>query len=177
MRLIGFVMLLGLLVGPVLAQDTGSGDGSGAATTAELPSDEEVSQRALTLFRELMSPYCPGATLRDCGSGQAEVLRNRIRGWIRAGRSDKEITDELVEEFGETILSKPRFKGFGAVAYIAPIAALLIGLGALLAYLKGQRSKTAPVAVAEGAVRPSKASDDASLRRRLDEELKVHSGK
>ena len=144
------------------------------ADPAGRPSEEEVSTRSLALYVRLMSPYCPGATLRDCGSGQAGVLRERIREQIRNGESDQQIVDELVAEFGESILSRPRFKGFGMVAYLAPIAALLIGIAGLVAYLKRQKPRS--VAASEEVIQPSATANAAELRRKLEDELRVHTG-
>jgi cytochrome c-type biogenesis protein CcmH len=169
-----FVLLLLILpLGPALAQ----ADDTPAEVideSAARPSEEEISARSLHLFVELMSPYCPGATLRDCGSGQAATLRDRIREQIRSGQTDQEIVDALVVEFGETILSKPKFKGFGMVAYIAPIAALLIGIFALVGYLK--RQKPQPIAAADEPAHPSTRADASHLRRKLEDELRLRTG-
>lgn len=138
MRSIVPFVLLGLFLAVpagVVAQETPSE----APPMASTLSEDEQNQFALKLITAYMSPYCPGANLRDCGSGQAEVLRQRIRGWIAEGRTEDWITEQLVAEFGEMILGAPRFKGWGSIAYIAPVLALLIGLGAVMAFLQRQK--------------------------------------
>lgn len=137
MPLLRSLLLLALLglASPVAAQETPEAPAP-AGTTLTL---DQQNQVALKLTTQFMSPYCPGASLRDCGSGQAEVLRQRIRGWVAEGRSESWIEDQLVSEFGEMILGAPRFQGWGTIAYIAPVLALLLGLGAILAFLQRQR--------------------------------------
>jgi cytochrome c-type biogenesis protein CcmH len=171
-RWIPLFLLLLPLVALAQSSDTTS---VGVAPPAAQAGEEEVSARSLALFVRLMSPYCPGATLRDCGSGQANVLRERIREQIRKGQSDQQIVDALVVEYGETILSRPRFRGFGMVAYLAPIAALLIGVGTLVLYLKRQ-GPARIVASEEDAAKPSPSADAGALRRKLEDELRLRTG-
>ena len=142
--------------------------------TPSTMSADEQNQFALKLITAYMSPYCPGANLRDCGSGKAEILRQRIRGWIAEGRSQDWITEQLVAEYGEMILGAPRFKGWGMVAYIAPILALLIGLGAVLAFL--QRQKDAAAQQPVGDIRAPKGFElTPAIEDAVDRELKQRS--
>jgi cytochrome c-type biogenesis protein CcmH/NrfF len=134
-------------------------------------SDEEISQMALALFTRLMSPYCPGASLRDCGSGQAEVLRGRVRDWLREGRDEAWIENQLVAEFGENILGAPRFKGVGIIAYVAPILALLIGLAIVLRFVESQKSAAPPADEDAGLRPPNSYTPSDEMRRRVREEL------
>ena len=83
------------------------------------------------LYRDLMSPYCPGLNLACCPSPQADSLRKAIAVRFENGESPNEITTALVEDYGTGIRGSPAMDGFGAVAFIAPVV-LLIG-GALLA--------------------------------------------
>jgi len=112
-----------------------------AAQEGEVQRTEaEIADMALALQIKYMSPYCPGANLRDCTSGKAAVLREEIKGWVAAGWTEKAITDELVSRYGETILSAPRFKGFNVLVWIFPIVAVVIGLGLILFFLQQQKT-------------------------------------
>jgi cytochrome c-type biogenesis protein CcmH/NrfF len=145
-----------------------------AQATGESPvtrSDEEISQTALALFTRLMSPYCPGASLRDCGSGQAETLRERVRDWLREGRDEAWIENQLVAEFGENILGAPRFKGIGIIAYVAPILALLIGLAIVLRFVERQKKSAPPVEEDAGLRAPNSYTPSDEMRQRVREEL------
>jgi len=164
------LLVLSLLAAvPAPAQDAEEPAPTGTTLTPE-----EQNQFALRLITSFMSPYCPGANLRDCGSGQAEILRQRIRGWIAEGRSEEWITDQLVAEFGEMILGAPRFQGWGAIAYIAPILAVLIGLGAIMAFLQRQKAAASQRAVDEVAT-PRDYSLSSETEAAVDRELELRS--
>ncbi len=83
------------------------------------------------LYRDLMSPYCPGLNLASCPSPQADSLRKAIAVRFENGESPSDITTALVDDYGTGIRGSPSLDGFGALAFIAPVV-LLIG-GALLA--------------------------------------------
>lgn len=93
-----------------------------------LAAPEDVANR---ISNEIMSPYCPGVTLHDCPSRQADELREQIKEWAARGWDDELIMDELVEQYGEGIRATPPSEGGGILWWILPgIVALL---GALLA--------------------------------------------
>ena len=54
---------------------------------------------AYRMANELMSPYCPGRTLAECPSGQAETLRVWLIVQEASGRSRAEVQEELVERW------------------------------------------------------------------------------
>ena len=90
----------------------------------------EISERASGLYTKYMSPYCPGANLRDCTSGKAATLREEIHDWVAEGRDEAWIEARLIDEFGEQILSAPKFRGFNALVWLTELAtggALLAG--------------------------------------------------
>lgn len=89
---------------------------------------EDVANR---ISNEIMSPYCPGVTLHDCPSRQADELRERIEGWAAQGWDDERIMAELVDQYGEGVRATPPSEGGGILWWILP--GLVAVLGALLA--------------------------------------------
>jgi cytochrome c-type biogenesis protein CcmH len=87
----------------------------------------ETAGWAYSLAGELLSPYCPGRTLADCPSQDAQTLRIWLISQEAAGRSQADVEAELVERFGEEILGAPPPRGFGLVAYVVPFAAFVLG--------------------------------------------------
>ncbi len=79
------------------------------------------------LAHELMSPYCPGRTLAECPSSKADTLRMWLQVQEASGRSVEEVKAELVERFGDRVLSAPRPEGFGLAAYVLPVLAFVTG--------------------------------------------------
>ena len=70
-----------------------------------------------------MSPFCPGRTLSDCPSPDAQAVRDEIRGWLAAGQSEREIREQLGQRFGDELVGVPR----SAWGWLLPIAILVAG--------------------------------------------------
>jgi cytochrome c-type biogenesis protein CcmH len=117
------------------------------------------------LAREIMSPFCPGLTLADCPSLQAQTLRAWILVQGAAGRSREEVEAELLERYGDQILAAPRPRGFGLTAYAIPIGVFLAGGALVAAFLRRQ------IREARSAPAPAAAPLSADLERLVDEEL------
>lgn len=95
-----------------------------AAPAAAAP--EDVANR---ISAEIMSPYCPGVTLHDCPSAEADALRERIRARAAAGWSEDRIMEELVAQYGDTIHAVPPADGGGIAAWVVPGLVALAGFG------------------------------------------------
>ena len=142
----------------------------------------EQRPRAAELESELVCPVCK-ATLDTSDAPIARRMKAFIRARIAAGDTKSEIKAALVEQFGPSVLAVPPKRGFDLVAWVLPLAGLLLGLVAvgLLAWLLPL------VALAGGAVavaflvgrwsrrRTADGDDEAPLDPRLerlvDEEL------
>ena len=125
---------------------------------------------AYAMAHDLMSPFCPGRTLAECPSPQADELRLWILTQAAAGAPQEEIQAALYERFGDQILSAPRPEGWGLAAYVIPIAGFVLGGGAVwlaLRRLVGSTKKTVPAAVPADTT----VTVDRELERRIDEEL------
>ena len=82
---------------------------------------------------QVMCPIC-GTLLELANSPQADRERAYIRRLIARGKSEQQIKDALVAQYGETVLATPPASGFDLSAYLVPAiavaaAALAIGLG------------------------------------------------
>ncbi|MCC7032215.1 MAG: cytochrome c-type biogenesis protein CcmH [Acidobacteria bacterium] len=140
-----------LAAGPALAQAPPSGDKEAAQAEAQV------------LFREVMSPFCPGLTLADCPSPNAFELRKDIQARLERGESREAIVDALVAQYGTELLSDPSDTPIGRVVWGVPflLAALAAGV---LAWLVRRMTR------GQGAEMPGGAETPA-VRERLDEEL------
>jgi cytochrome c-type biogenesis protein CcmH len=96
--------------------------------SACMPANDPETQRARQaneLSRNLMSPFCPGRTLADCGSPDAAVVRDEIRAALREGESPDAIQKRIEARFGDHVIGVPQ-QGIG---WALPISVLLIGAG------------------------------------------------
>jgi cytochrome c-type biogenesis protein CcmH len=100
-----------LVVGALIA--------SGAAAAAGPPN-------AADLEAELVCPVCE-TTLDQSTAPVAERMKAFIRVRIAAGDTEQEIKDALVGEFGPGVLATPPRSGFGLLAWLLPLAALVAG--------------------------------------------------
>lgn len=76
---------------------------------------------------ELMSPACPGRTLLNCTSSQAEQWRELIRQKLAQGESKSQILQHFVDIEGESILASPPKKGFALTVWLFPVFIVLNG--------------------------------------------------
>jgi cytochrome c-type biogenesis protein CcmH len=118
--------------------------------------------RAADLEAKLVCPVCE-TTLDQSNAPVAERMKLYIRERIAAGDSEKEITDALVAEFGPGVVAAPPKGGFGLLAWLVPLLALLGGGVALAVLVRAWSSRSA----GQRAIRPL----DPQLERRVDEEL------
>ena len=156
MRSRRLLAMLGLFLGAALP---------GAAAAEEAGAPLARGGFGYALARDLMSPFCPGVSLADCPSPDA----HRLRAWIlvqeAAGRSRADVEAELLERYGEQILSAPRLRGFGVTAYAIPIGVFVAGGGLVWLFLRRQ-TRSARVEP-----RARAASLSPELERLVDEEL------
>ncbi len=119
---------------------------------------------AADLESEIVCPVCE-TTLDQSNAPIALRMKAFIRARIAAGDSKQEIEDALVAQFGEGVLAKPPDGGFGALAWILPLAALLAGAIVVGVLVRTWSRRREPEQVADDAAR------DPRRERLVDEEL------
>ena len=102
---------------------------------------------------------------------QADAQRAQIRRLIAAGKSEQQIKDRLVAEYGERVLALPTEKGFNLAIYLVPIGGLAAALALLAVALPQWRRRARAQAAQPAASPPALSPEDA---RRLDEDLARH---
>ena len=117
---------------------------------------------AADLEAEVVCPVCE-TTIDQSNAPVAERMKLYIRERIAAGDTEQEIKDALVREFGPGVLATPEKSGFGLLAWLVPLAALVVGavvVGLLVRAWSRSRD-----------TRPEETLLDPELERRVDEEL------
>ena len=89
--------------------------------------NEAEEQRFQALARELRCLVCQNQNIADSDAGLAKDLRNEVFEMMRAGKSDEEIKQFLVERYGDFVLYDPPFKATTLVLWIGPILILIVG--------------------------------------------------
>ena len=117
---------------------------------------------AADLEAELVCPVCE-TTLDQSNAPIAEKMKTFVRVRIAAGDTEQEIKAALVGEFGPEVLATPRKSGFGLVAWLLPLAALLTGAIVVGLLIRSWSRRRAP---------PDDAAPlDPRLERLVDDEL------
>jgi cytochrome c-type biogenesis protein CcmH len=116
---------------------------------------------AADLEAELVCPVCE-TTLDQSDAPVAQRMKAFIRQRIAAGDTEDEIKDSLVAEFGQGVLATPSKSGFGLLAWLVPLAAVLAGAIAVALLVRSWSRRRPP---------PAAPPLDPELDRRVDEEL------
>lgn len=122
-----------LFCGPTLAKDA-----------APLAEDEAVEKRLVVIAEELRCLVCQNESLAGSRADLAEDLRREVRGLIKEGKSDQEIKDFLVSRYGDFVLYRPPVKSTTWLLWAGPFVLLVVGIGALIAYLRRRGTHVAP---------------------------------
>jgi cytochrome c-type biogenesis protein CcmH len=132
---------------------------------AAAQTDEAVNREARIIFETVMSPYCPGRTISNCPSPQAEELRAAIKQQLAAGVTPDSIKSQLYAVFGDELRTVPRARGFGLLAWLVPGLAFLAGVWSIVVWL----GRTRPPH--DSLPEPAATELDPKLQARLDAEL------
>jgi cytochrome c-type biogenesis protein CcmH len=133
---------------------------SGGATASAWGADPP---NAADLEAELVCPVCE-TTLDQSDAPVAQRMKAFIRERIAAGGSEDEIKDALVAEFGTGVLATPSKSGFGLLAWLVPLGAIVAGAIAVALLVRSWSRRRGPPPPAEPPL-------GAELDRRVDEEL------
>jgi cytochrome c-type biogenesis protein CcmH len=114
---------------------------------------------------EVMCPVCGVPLELATEAPQANRERAFIQRQVQACQSKQQIKNELVAQFGDRVLALPPSKGFNLVAYLAPAAAVLAGIAAVVTLARRRRRGAATSSDATngtGPVTPALAGEDAA---------------
>jgi cytochrome c-type biogenesis protein CcmH/NrfF len=106
-------------------------------------------------------------TLDESSSPFAVEMKNEIARQITLCRTNAQIIDSMVSQFGPAVLSTPQTHGFDLLAWVLPIGGIILGAGAL-AFGARYWSRGRTTVGEESAQGSGLAAED---ERRVDEEL------
>jgi cytochrome c-type biogenesis protein CcmH len=114
--------------------------------------DPATEAHVMRLAEKLRCLVCQNQTLAESNADLAVDLRREVKEQIKAGKSDAQIMDYLVQRYGDFVLYQPPFKPITVLLWIGPFALLALALGLLFRRL-AQRRKAAEQAELAGAER------------------------
>ncbi len=136
---------------------------AGAVRPDEMLDDPALEARAREISRNLRCLVCRNENIDDSNADLARDLRILVRERLKAGDSDEQVVQYIVDRYGEYVLLKPPVNGATLWLWIAGPVLLVIGLA--IAFLHVRRRASAP----EPAT-PLDPEEEARLARLLGEE-------
>jgi cytochrome c-type biogenesis protein CcmH/NrfF len=102
-----------------------------ALLAASVPNAAAAPRASLIeIEKQVMCPVC-GTLLQLAESPQAQREKAFIRRLIAEGKTEAQIKDALVAEYGDEVLALPQGSGFSLSAYVVPIVAFVVAVVAL----------------------------------------------
>jgi cytochrome c-type biogenesis protein CcmH len=111
-----------------------------AADAPDVADDPVLEKRVNDIGLELRCLVCQNQTIADSHAGLAVDLKNQIREQLKAGKTDRQILDFMVERYGDFVLYKPPMKATTILLWVGPFALMAIGLGVAALIVRRRRS-------------------------------------
>ena len=103
--------------------------------------DPQLEQRAMRLAEELRCLVCQNQSIADSHAELAVDLKQQIREQVKAGKSDTQVIDYMVQRYGDFVLYRPPFKASTVVLWVGPFLLLLGAVIGLFVTLARRRHK------------------------------------
>jgi len=150
--------------------------GLGSATVfaqGPTPTDDDVNRIAKQLF----CPVCENTPLDVCPTEACRQWRDLIRQMLSEGKSEQEIKDYFVLNYGARVLSEPPRTGFNWLVYVIPPMVIVAGVFILFRAMRAwthssETSPPGPSEVGPDEEEPTSSGDDDDYITRMEEELK-----
>lgn len=150
--------------------------GLGSATVfaqGPTPTDDDVNRIA----KELFCPVCENTPLDVCPTEACRQWRALIREMLSEGKTEQEIKDYFVLNYGARVLSEPPHSGFNWLVYVIPPMVIVAGVFILFRAMRSwmQSSETSSqetTAGSDGEEKETLSSSQDDYISRMEEELK-----
>lgn len=138
------------------------------------PPQPTLDQRVYEVGSQLKCPVCQNESVADSSAAIAQQMRLVIRQQLQEGKSEQEVLQYFAAHYGAQILLTPPAQGFNLLAWLMPLAMLLVGFGLLTFVLRDWRAQgRLQLAASEGPVgaEPQIEPELEQYRLQLEQEL------
>ncbi len=112
-----------------------------AGEAQDLADDPVIEVRMIKLAEKVRCLVCQSEPVSTSHSDWSNDVRAIMRDKMKAGATDQEIMDLLVERFGKSVLFDPPVDKETMPLWLAPFALLFVGLGFLLMQLRKRKTQ------------------------------------
>ncbi|MFZ5512103.1 MAG: cytochrome c-type biogenesis protein [Pseudomonadota bacterium] len=105
--------------------------------------DPVLEKRVMALAEELRCLVCQNQTLADSHAELAIDLKNQVREKLRAGLSERQVIDYMVERYGDFVLYRPPLKATTVLLWAGPFLLLAAAVVLLVRRLRARAALVA----------------------------------
>jgi cytochrome c-type biogenesis protein CcmH len=137
------------------------------------PRNSTLDEQVHDVASQLKCPVCQGESVDNSPALIAQQMREVIRQQLQSGKSEQEVIAYFVDRYGEQIVWSPPWQGFTMLAWLVPIALLLIGGFLLFFTLRDWRTAARSIVTTEDETELT-SIDETDLehyRKQLEQEL------
>lgn len=135
------------------------------------PTDDEVN----AIAKHIYCPVCENTPLDVCPTEACRNWREQIRSMLAEGKTEDEIMQYFVDQYGDRVLGAPPPTGLNWLVYLFPPLIILLGavilFRALKAWTQPKRAESAS-SVESGAASSTPAANQDKYIQEIEEELK-----
>jgi cytochrome c-type biogenesis protein CcmH len=132
--------------------------------------------RINVIAEQLNCPTCTGINLADCRTQTCTQWKEQIKDLLDQGKSDQEVLDYFVAQYGTQVLQEPPKAGFTLSLWVLPVIMIVVGGGLLFVTMRKWTNANRPepveateVASTTSTKQRSTSSDD--YLRQVDRDL------
>ncbi len=135
-------------------------------TVIVTPQPRTLDQQVYDVSAQLKCPVCQHESVADSSASIAEQMRIVVRQRLQMGQSEQQVLQYFADHYGQQILLTPPQQGINLLAWLVPLAAMLLGLGLVVFILRDWRKLNHP--------HPARARAQARDDLQLDPELEQY---
>ncbi len=99
---------------------------------------EELARVTEEIASVMRCPVCQALSVADSPTASAMAMKEEVRRFLATGYTRAQILDYFEQAYGEFIRLEPKPQGFNLTVWIAPIAAILLGLALVARRLRNR---------------------------------------
>ena len=140
-----------------------------AAQPSQAAQDPQaIEQQAKKLEAMLIAPCCWSQQVSVHSSPASDEIKTNIRKLLADGKTQQQILDAYVAEYGDRILAEPPARGFSGLLYVLPWIFITGSIGLVVVVIRRLRTPGQATAAAESRAAPI----DEAEAERIDDELR-----